>query len=811
MNEQFAILPTTLDPSTTPQMHIFPYDSVVVNPGYPKRALVPLPIGDMLAGCYVIDSSGNAVTHVPWQPLAPLQFVPIRNGAYARHSRLYMNNMFTRFSADLHLHIAALNPAHEQKYMTLGGGNIRSVAVYIEQTPFNTQGLFIQAADLFDMNLAKTIIMQTYEGKVWFAATLEGLPITQLGMCPLLRLSSYSNNFGGDELVMARLICEEAGINPSQPFNIDQSCPIQFSCQNNQFTITEDTYWATGEDNTPYYRIEQVKLTNGEVAFLPVQYVCKTGCQAIRPMFLPPAKLHFVNEWQIGDQSRPLVITSHMEMIGNGGRVQIPEAVVNVISDYDMAGNIDRLPWELLRGMTVYYLLLYNEATRREELDLAIKVCAKIRDAGYGHPRVIDCNGCAYIPEIAEVFTDQEFGRLIDKHGLAIDLCGFKNYEGPKNRLPSEPTAIPYVKTTELFLVVGEPKAGKTWSLLHHLLQIAFNGDKPARALYVYGEGEKAQIEKMIRTLAAAMGISKGTPGAIQLLDARDVLGEGEGVFDLIDAQCGVGLVERIKYEKEQARGYPLRAVGFDNYASLAGKGQVGDAAAVSALRTLGKVQNLGIAVFLACHTNREGLVAASEQFERRANGSILVTKKAPWQEELEQQWLARTKKVKPDAEEVRDMLINEIEEASRFRDCITTHISFQRFRGEQPDGYEMQIQLSAPSLLITPVTPEIKKAFVDELAKLDSDPQVECTSNPEPVKAIASGLSLADLDAKPNDDRVRRLSEIVREGALQTRAELAEILICSESSLDRRMSNWTIANKDIGLQDRRGRKAKNE
>jgi len=521
-------------------------------------------------------------------------------------------------------------------------------------------------------------------------------------------------------------------------------------------------------------------------------------------MYIPPDKHHFLSESDLESSENNLILMTSDLLLADSCR----HHGLCFLSAWNLKENIDRLPWEKLRGKTVHYFLLHEDCNLRDELDLAIAVCAKIRDAGYGHPRIIDCNGNKIQAATAKVYRDTQFGELVAKYGMSIDLRGFPDYTVKVEMTGCEETAVPYISTKHLFVVLGEQKAGKSWILLWHLLRLAFTGTKPAKVLYFYGEDEGSRIDENISILKKSMKIPNNSSGIIKPINlamASCVTPDG---FDLKDRQCGEYLLGHIDKELAAFGEPPLVAVALDNYATLMGKNQSGDHAAVPALNLLGKIQQKGVAVLLACHTNAELKTAGSIQIERRANGIARVTKEPLWKEEI----IRNFPKIWADKEKEFEQKISEQKQKIHRKftqgDTVVVHVAFEKFRSKTPIGFEWALECKKHELKITEESEKQHLAYLDEIANRKSSRDAEAATRQE-----ADGIDQSEGTTGDNRPTVefnqQALSELVKNEKLQTRGDLARHLGISESTLDQKMTDKDLKNQSIGLQNRRGRRSK--
>jgi hypothetical protein len=623
---------------------------------------------------------------------------------------------------------------------------------------------------------------------------------------PLLKLACYydhhQNTFG-----MARKICNEFGVHPLQgssdtDFGITVDSKVQFSLLNNQY-CTEGTSVISvyGDGGEIYYHVNVLHFPHlNKVVLLPIRFVCHEGHALGMPMYIPPDTHHFLNEPDLMQSAGKLLLMSSNMILADSCR----HHGSSIISAWNLKDNLERLPWEKLRGKTVHYLLLSDESNLQEELDLAIAVCAKIRDAGYGHPRIIDCNGNQINPASAKVYDEQQFGELVEKHGQTIDLRGFPDYAIRVEMTGCEETAVPYISTKNLFVILGERKAGKSWMVLWYLLLLAFTGKKPAKVLYLHGEDESIRIAENIAILKRSMRISEDNPGKIIPINlAMAACATVEG-FDLKDPQCGAYLLGLIDKE-HAAEGPKLVAVALDNYATLMGKQQSGDHAAVPALNLLAKIQQKGVAVLLACHTNAEFNVAGSIQIGRRANGIMRVTKNPMWKDEI----LRKLPKQCTDKEMESDQKLTEIFQGIHRKftqeDTVVVNVAFESFRSKKPRGFEWVLECKKNELRITEESEEQQLAYVQELTGMYPKCFLE-PDNPPLAKSNEQCESAAKDDRESVEFTQQGLSELVKLKNLQTRGELAEYLGLAKSTIDTKMQKCNLINQSIGLQSRRGR-----
>ncbi|MDX9776963.1 MAG: hypothetical protein RBT40_13620, partial [Petrimonas sp.] len=235
-------------------------------------------------------------------------------------------------------------------------------------------------------------------------------------------------------------------------------------------------------------------------------------------------------------------------------------------------------------------------------------------------------------------------------------------------------------------MILGERKAGKSWIVLWNLILLAFTGKKPAKVIYFHGEDESSRIAENIAILKKSMGISETNPGMIipiNLAMASCVTPEG---FDLKDKQCGTYLLGLIDKEISSP-GPKLVAVALDNYATLMGKSQSGDHAAVPALNLLAKIQQKGVAVLLACHTNAELNVAGSSQIGRRANGIMRVTRTPMWKDEILRKLPKQCTDKEMEIEQKLSELVQGIHRKFTHEDTVVVNVAFESCRNKTPRG----------------------------------------------------------------------------------------------------------------------------
>jgi KaiC/GvpD/RAD55 family RecA-like ATPase len=778
------------------------------NADIPMPAIARFPLKEKLQNCpYSNANSKNVPPGVG--VLEALLNASLSEIEYRLPDPEYMRNMFTLEAAELALWVNLFYPTQAQRFFATGGDqNFTMVMARAYNSPLSMPS-YLKFDDTYNLPVLQPEVrywMLTIDRPYGWPTNLAQIPFFQGCARPLLRLASYYNQIPLNELGMAKKICDMLNINPmactESSFGIDSTCPIQFSALNNQYVIQGKTFDVMGEGSCPHYRIVEVRLENGKIAFLPVQPVCMIGHSLTMPMFLPPSQPHFINEDQIGS-NRFIVLTSHPEVIS---AFHFDSDCV-FLSDYDLAGNIDRLPWELLRGKTVHYLLPTTPDAAKEEADLAVRACSKIRDAGYGHTHIIDCNGSSFIYEQAEIFSDNEFGKLVDKYGSSITLWGFIDCRPPRE-IPEGriTTAFPYLQTRQLVEILGERGSGKTWcALLYALLLTQDDG----LSVYFHGEGRKDEIRQRLQRLGTCLRTPDGNP-----LDDTDVVTVDlatapcvtENGFDLKAPACQKYIEEQIS-SLRKASGKAIGTVVFDNYATLAGDSQEGKLA----LPVLTFLRNLrcdnDFLVILVCHTNTQGFTAASSHLERQAEVIMKVSKNPEWQQKLRAQM--NNKSGKDNAltkEEQAEVICDEIDAAEAERSQVILNLEFTKIReGAQLNPREIRIDLETNVLVDKEVDGEMKKDFVRRLATKEKLPVPDAPAFE--MNSAEAPVTYKELKEQDSEGVRTMLKEIVEVMRLQVRPELAKALHCSKSSLDTLMQGHKLCNADIGLKKEPGRK----
>lgn len=778
------------------------------NADIPMPAIARFPLQEKLQNCpYSNANSKNVPPGIG--VLEALLNAGLRND-YRLIDREYMRNMFTLEAAELALWVNLFYPTQAQRFFATGGDqNFTMVMARAYNSPLSMPS-YLKFDDTYNLPVLQPEVRfwaMTQAGCFgWGINLLNEMPIFKDCARPLLRLASYYNQMLWNELGMAKKICDMLNINPmtctESSFGIDNTCPIQFSALNNLYYIQGKTFDVIGDGSCLHYRIVEVRLENGKIAFLPVQPVCMIGHSLTMPIFLPPRQPHFINEDQICS-NRFIVLTAHPETI------PLPRLYPNCVflSDYDLAGSIDRLPWELLRGKTVHYLLPTTPDAAKEEADLAVRACSKIRDAGYGHTHIIDCNGSSFIYEQAEIFSDNEFGKLVDKYGSSITLWGFIDCRPPRE-IPEGriTTAFPYLQTRQLVEILGERGSGKTWcALLYALLLTQDDG----LSVYFHGEGRKDEIRQRLQRLGTCLRTPDGNP-----LDDTDVITVDlatapcvtENGFDLKAPACQKYIEEQIS-SLRKASGKAIGTVVFDNYATLAGDSQEGK----QALPVLTFLRNLrcdnDFLVILVCHTNTQGFTAASSHLERQAEVIMKVSKSPEWQQELRAQM--NNKSGKDNAltkEEQAEVICDEIDAAEAERSQVILNLEFTKIReGAQLNPREIRIDLETNVLVDKEVDGEMKKDFVRRLATKEKLPVPDAPAFE--MNSAEAPVTYKELKEQDSEGVRTMLKEIVEVMRLQVRPELAKALHCSKSSLDTLMQGHKLCNADIGLKKEPGRK----
>ena len=774
----------------------------------------------------------------------------LNNLAVFKHYRPYgkwrdelVNRIIACDVAEVLLNMLAIQGSPElQKYFANGGGADVIMEIFYgcthERFSINSGRLWnIRSIDasIFAISLVDN------RGNIFNEVRIDLKKMSDYyNYAPLLSMATIYNNQDESQLEkniyeMAMRICDDFSIDPAEypskkplPFG-DKA--IQYSALSNQ-NIVEGGVPFKGKGGGTRYCLQKRPIHGGnEYVYVPVSPLAAHGCPLTRLSYVPPEESLFFRQDEIlRNDGRHIFMTSQLDFAFKAA--SCVECIVTTAWRLECCLDEDGvLPWAIFKGKVIYYLLIVNSEPndRKREFEMAMRICAKLKSAGSAHPKVIT----VIDGQIGDVVHEENsFWKLRNYLGIEeADMGNFPDLDEPPE-LPGGPTAIAYIKLKNFMLVLGEPKAGKTWMSLLLACRMAFNQKAPKAVVYFYGEGEKYELEERLEIVKDAWcSASNTTDGEVAMVNLND-RNWGEEGFDLKRKEHQVYFEEKLKEIKAHLQ-YPLEAIILDNYASIMGKNQEGNNA-IKLLEFIKKFQRQGLAVLLACHTNSKFEVAGSIQLPRRTNGIIRLTRKSLWQEELKQEIDAAFKKAggKIDPLTALDNAFEEalemINEEEDSRKQINLHVSFSTFRGETPPHEEITINISEKIITATIVDKQHKTDFLNEyydklLEKLQKDDEstdedgasrsqktvTTISAQPQqPSSPPPSPYTFDDIKSMGIEDQKAALGKVVGVCNVKTRPGLAEALKISEDMLKNFMKG-RIRNEEIGLQDKAGRPSK--